>query len=285
MIKRDELRIRDPFIYTDKKQGCYYMYGTTALEDSSIRSMPSFSCYKSYDLESFEGPFEIFNGEKYGFWADRDYWAAELHEYNGRYYLFATFRSEQRCKGCQILTCDTPDGRFVPTSLLPVTPAEWNCLDGTLYVENGVPYMIFCHEFSQTVDGEICAVQLSDDLSSSVGEPRLLFRASQSPYSTEIHKDTGKLVTDGPFLWSEDGKVKMIWSTFYHGLYVILPAESDSLFGEWRHGEPLFDFSGGHAMFFDALDGRRMLSFHGPNILDRERALFYEYQRRGGALC
>lgn len=276
MIKREDLRIRDPFIYTDKKNGCYYMYGTTALDNGSIAARNSFSCYKSYDLENFEGPFEIFNGGNIDFWADRDFWAAELHEYNDRYYLFGTCRSECRFKGTQIFVSDAPDGRFFPTSEYPITPAEWKCLDGTFFVEDGKPYMVFCHEFSQTVDGEICAVQLNDELSAPIGDPVLLFRASQSPYSTETQPGTGKLVTDGPFLWNENGKVKLIWSTFYHGRYVILPAESDSLFGEWRHGRPLFDFNGGHAMLFEALAGKRMISLHRPNILDRERAFFEE---------
>ena len=33
MIKRQDLRIRDPFILTDFENKCYYMYGTTDLED------------------------------------------------------------------------------------------------------------------------------------------------------------------------------------------------------------------------------------------------------------
>ena len=36
MIKRQDLRIRDPFILTDKENGCYYMYGTTDLEEHSL---------------------------------------------------------------------------------------------------------------------------------------------------------------------------------------------------------------------------------------------------------
>ena len=29
------------------------------------------------------------------------------------------------------------------------------CLDGTLWVEDGKPYMIYCHEWVETVDGEM----------------------------------------------------------------------------------------------------------------------------------
>ena len=37
MLKRSDIRIRDPFIITDKENKCYYMYGTTALVDGSLR--------------------------------------------------------------------------------------------------------------------------------------------------------------------------------------------------------------------------------------------------------
>ena len=63
MLKREEIRIRDPFILTDKEAGCYYMYGTTNLHDGSLVAYPKFSVYKSYDLESFEEAKVIFDGE------------------------------------------------------------------------------------------------------------------------------------------------------------------------------------------------------------------------------
>ena len=56
MLKRSDIRIRDPFILTDKENGCYYMYGTTALLKGTIRALNSFAVYKSYDLENFEQP-------------------------------------------------------------------------------------------------------------------------------------------------------------------------------------------------------------------------------------
>ncbi len=54
MKKREEIRIRDPFIVTDRENGCYYMYGTTDLEQGSLRARNTFTVYKSYDLENFD---------------------------------------------------------------------------------------------------------------------------------------------------------------------------------------------------------------------------------------
>lgn len=277
MLKREEIRIRDPFIFTDGEAGCYYMYGTTDLEDGTLHARPRFSVYKSRDLELFEGPKVIFDGEKYGFYADRDFWAAEVHKWGGRYYLFGSCKAEGKCRATEIFVSDTPEGEFVPVSDHPKTPAEWECLDGTFFVEDGRPYIVFSHEWVQIGNGEIWASELSSDLSYTVGEPFLLFRASDNPSVSELEAGSGNYVTDGPFLYREGERLKMIWSSFYEGRYLVLEAESDSLLGEWRHGGSRFDFDGGHAMIFTTLEGERMIALHSPNTAGEERAQFYRF--------
>ena len=275
MLKREDIRIRDPYILPDHEQKCYYMYGTTALEIGSLDAKNTFSVYRSTDLENFEGPKVIFDGDKIGFWADRDFWAPEVHKYNGKYYLFGSCKSEDRCRATQIFVCDTPDGTFVPLTEDPITPKDWDCLDGTFWVENGTPYIVFSHEWTQVGDGEIWAMPLTDDLKQPAGEPFLLFRASENPEVSPLQDDA--YVTDGPFLYTEDGKLVMIWSSFYRGRYLVLQATSTSIDGKWTHGGSRFDFDGGHAMLFERFDGKRMISLHSPNKPTYERAFFYEY--------
>lgn len=276
MLKREDIRIRDPFILTDHKNGCYYMYGTTDLKTGSLEAYPRFSVYKSYDLESFEEAKVIFDKESHGFWADSDFWAAEVHEYNGRYYLFGSCKAEGECRTTEIFVSDTPDGEYVPVSRKNITPEGWECLDGTLFVDDGRPYMIFSHEWVQVCDGEIWAVELSEDLSRAVGDPFMLFRASDNPNVSTLDGREGCYVTDGPFLYREGGRIRMIWSSFFGGRYLVLEAESDTLRGEWHHGGSRYDFDGGHAMIFTTLDGKRMISLHAPNTAGSERATFYE---------
>ena len=276
MIKRENLRIRDPFILTDSQVGCYYMYGTIDLKPSGLHTFPVFSVCKTYDLENFEEPKVIFDGSKNYFWADSDYWAPEVHLYNGKYYLFGSCKTKGKCRATHIFVCDTPDGEFQPVSEHPITPQNWECLDGTLFVENNTPYIVFCHEWGQAKDGEIWAMPLFHDLSCATGDPFLLFKASENPNVTELRSGTGNYVTDGPFLYREGKKVKMIWSSFYNGRYLVLDAESDSIRGKWRHGGSRFDFDGGHAMVFTSLEGKRTIALHAPNKVDLERAVFYE---------
>ncbi len=277
MLKREDIRIRDPFIYTDTANGCYYMYGTTDLIQGSYNTKNIFSVYRSCDLECFDEPKVIFDGSKNNFWADKCFWASELHKYKDKFYLFGSCIADGKCRGTHIFVCDTPDGEFAPLSDEPVTPRAWECLDGTFWVEDGVPYMVFCHEWVQVGDGEICAVQLSDDLTHPVGEPFLLFCASENPYVDERGKNGGIYITDGPFIYSENGKLNMIWSSFHKGNYTVLLAQSESIRGKWAHTKTELDFDCGHAMIFKRLDGERMISMHYPNKTDKERALFRKY--------
>ena len=279
MLKREEIRIRDPFILPDRNSGCYYMYGTTALKNGSIGAADTFSVYRSTDLEHFSEPRVIFRGSDVGFWADRDFWAPEVHFYNGKYYLFGSCKADGKCRGTHIVVCDTPDGTFVPLSDTPITPADWECLDGTFWIENGTPYIVFSHEWLQVKDGEIWAMPLLPDLTAPAGEPFLLFRASDDPAVTEHHVGSGNYVTDGPFLFRENEKLRMIWSSFHDNRYLVLEAESESgtLRGPWRHLGSRFPFDGGHAMLFETLDGTRMISLHSPNQAGAERALFLPY--------
>ena len=277
MLKREDIRIRDPFIYTDFENQCYYMYGTTDLVKDCVDARNTFSVYRSTDLENFEEPKVIFDGNKYGFWADRDFWAPEVHKYKGKYYLFGSCKADNRHRATHIFVCDTPDGDFVPLTEAPITPSDWECLDGTFYVENDIPYIVFSHEWTQVKDGEIWAMPLSQDLRQPTGNPFLLFRASDNPHVSELNGHPDAYVTDGPFLYCENGKLNMIWSSFYENRYLVLHAWSNSLTGEWHHQGSTFDFDGGHAMLFHKLNGERMISLHSPNVANMERAIFIHY--------
>ena len=192
-MKASEINIRDPFILLDN--GKYYLYGSRGPE--AWGECTGLDVYVSDDLETWSEPHEVFSRFE-GFWADKNYWAPEVHKHKGEYYMLVSFKSDDRERGTQILKASSPMGPFLPHSDGPVTPAEWSCLDGTLYIEDGIPYMIFCHEWTQIYDGEMCLVELSDDLTRAVGEPKTLFKASDMP--SVRNKVENGYVTDGPFL-------------------------------------------------------------------------------------
>lgn len=161
-----ELRMRDPFIFTDRERGLYFLYGTnTDVADGAANIDPYFDFYVSEDLETFYGPYMAFKPPK-GYWGVKHYWAPEVHAYRGKYYMFASFKGgigEDR--GTAVLIADRPEGPFVPLSDGHVTLKGHECLDGTLLIDGGRPYIAFCHEWTELYYGKIKALPMKDDLS------------------------------------------------------------------------------------------------------------------------
>ncbi len=280
-----DINIRDPFVLVH--EGKYYLYGTRGA--TCWGPADGFDVYVSEDMTNWSGPREIFHNDG-SFWADRNYWAPEVHLYNGAFYMFASFKAEGVHRGTAILRAESPMGPFVPHSEGCVTPAQWECLDGTLYVSpEGTPYMVFCHEWVQAGDGEICAMQLTGDLRAAAGEPWLLFRASEAPWCKVMRHSSGVegCVTDGPFFWrTTDGTLLCLWASFSQGGYTEAVAVSDSgdLTGRFTQAEPLFMNDGGHGMVFRALDGQLYLALHSPNEHLKERPCFHPIEDTGSRL-
>ncbi len=285
-MKNDEMILRDPFVLVEN--GKYYLYGTRSL--TCWGEADGFDAYVGTDLENWEGPYEVFR-KTAGFPYDKNYWAPEVHKYNGAFYMFATFNTvKEDMKGTLILKADNPLGPFVPHSEGKITPEGWNCLDGTFYLgPDGTPYMIFSHEWVDIFDGEICAVKLSVNLKRAEGEPFTLFKASSAkPWVKSIthRRYPGKeiFVTDGPFAYRDkDGKLFILWSSFGEKGYVEALAFSDNgdVTGNWKHcEEPLFAENGGHGMLFKTLNGELMLTLHHPNENYHEHPVFMEVGER-----
>ena len=287
-IHKKDFRVRDPFIVCEN--GKYYLVHSNG-RGVSVRV--------SEDLEYFSEPIPVFTPPE-GFWADRDFWAPEIHRYKGKWYLFLSLKSESRCRATQIFVsdrfCPEEGMNFVPVSDAPATPADWECLDGTLYEENGIPYMVFCHEWLQVGDGEICAMPLRADLSAPAGDPKLLFRASEAAWVlpawySDLNGRDDNLVTDGPFLHKmKNGALAMLWSSGGFpapGLprrYVLAAAISDSgsIHGPWRQTHPLlFTEDGGHGMIFEDLCGQKRLCLHAPNSVSEHLTLFVLQEQDG----
>nr|MCR5040729.1 family 43 glycosylhydrolase [Clostridia bacterium] len=138
-MKNSDINIRDPFVLV--RDDAYYLYGTRAADFG--RQTGGFDVYTSSDLENWSGPKQCFDSAAFGMNREVN-WAPEVHEYGGAYYMFATFTKENGLRGTYILRSDSPEGPFAPHSAGAVTPCDWECLDGTLYVEDGRPYIVFC---------------------------------------------------------------------------------------------------------------------------------------------
>jgi len=112
----------------------YYLYGTT---DANCWDGPAvgFDAYFSADLRQWEGPLAVFRPAP-DFWSDQNFWAPEVHRWRGRYFMLASFKAADVCRGTQILVADNPLGPFRSHSDGPVTPRAWECLGGTLFIDD-----------------------------------------------------------------------------------------------------------------------------------------------------
>lgn len=280
-MKKSDIQIRDPYILSLPSEGRYLLFGTT---DNNAWSGPGtgFDCYESRDLESWSGPIPAFRPPQ-GFWSNSNFWAPECHPWKGRYYLFASFAKDERQRGTQILEADSPEGPYRLHSDGPVTPRDWECLDGTLFVDElGQPWMVFCHEWVQIVDGEMCAIPLTADLRAAAGKPTLLFRASAAKWAMPMQgrSRSGNYVTDGPFLHRlPSGALLMLWSTIGYEGYAMGYAVSGggSVLGPWRQSDaPIYGRDGGHGMLFRDFDNRLWMTLHHPNKTPNERPMWLE---------
>lgn len=289
-MKLSEINLRDPFILTYESK--YYMYGSrvgTPYEGCTWGDQTGFDVYESSDMENWSEPKCVFEKND-GFWGEYHFWAPEVHFYNGKFYLIATFKAKGKCRGTHILVCDTPNGIFTPVSALPVTPLESECLDGTLYVDKkGVPHLVYCHEWLQIDNGTVCEVALADDLSRAISEPKVLWSAKDYPNVKAIRKNGTGFVTDGPFFYRcENGDLVCIWSTHDKDTgYVELISKSSNgdIDGSWTLLDtPLFDKDGGHGMIFRDLTGNLRFVMHNPNTILLERPVITRLYDENGNL-
>lgn len=213
-------------------------------------------------------------------------WAAELHRYNGKYYYFATFTNRDvkiglvrgnviERRACHVLVSDKPEGPYVPMADKTYLPADRPTLDGTFWVDkDGKPYMVFCGEWLSNWNGTMEKIRLKDDLSGSIGQPKVLFRAHDSPWSREEEDGVVKpnKVTDGPFLFrTATGRLGMIWTSWVYSTYTqgVAYSESGTLDGPWiQEKDPITPPDFGHGMLFKTLDGKWMMSVHSHKSVD-----------------
>ncbi len=284
-IQVDGMFARDPYIYVDEESKHYYMH---------LNDRRKIGLYKSPDLISWARVGTTFEAPA-DFWGTRDFWAPDTYYYNGKYYVFASFSNpETKMKGTSALVSEKLEGPYKPLVNQPITPADWRCLDGYLYVDDvSQPWLLFCRAFHSVPDGvgRIYAQKLSADLKTALGDPILLLKASEAPWAGTItFNGVRGYVTDSPFIYrAKNGELLMLWSSFAKSpsRYVIGVARSSNgkLDGEWiQDKEPLnkeID-GGGHAMIFTDLEGKLRIAYHAPN--KNARPKFYWLEEDNGQL-
>jgi len=269
-IPLDSIILSDPFVLADRNTNMYYMTGTGGM------------LWKSKDLKLWDGPFKVTETDPNSWMGPKPMiWAAEIHPYKGKYYYFATFTNRNikidsvkgnviERRACHVLVSEHPDGPYVPMKDSIYLPAGKPTLDGTFWVDtDGKPYMVYCYEWLQNWNGTIEKIELKPDLSGTIGTGKVLFHASDSPWSRE--KDENGMVvpnkvTDGPYMFrTATGRLGIIWTSWVYDVYTqgVAYSESGTLDGPWiQDKDPITPPNYGHGMLFLTLQGKFLLLLH-----------------------
>ena len=269
-IPLDSIVLSDPFILADSTTNMYYMTGTGGM------------LWKSKDMKLWDGPYKVTKTDPNSWMGPKPMiWAAEIHSFKNKYYYFATFTNRSvkidtvkgnaiERRACHILVSDNPDGPYVPMKDSTYLPADKPTLDATLWIDkDGKPYMVYCYEWLQNWNGTIEKIELKPDLSGTIGTGKVLFRASDAPWSREKDdkgKDRPNKVTDGPYLFkTQTGRLGMIWTSWIYDVYTqgVAYSKSSNLDGPWiQEQSPITPPNYGHGMLFRTLNGKLLMCIH-----------------------
>ena len=183
-------------------------------------------------------------------------------------------------RSCQMFVSDKLEGPYKPiVADRPLLRADQPALDATFCDDEwGAGYMIYGHEWIQNWDGTVQIIRLSDDFSEQVGEPFVMFTASQNPWSSGVDSLGNKSfnpVMDAPFLFdTEGGKLGMLFSTYIDDEDSVGVAYSTmyGLNGPWEiEPEPLLRDNHGHPMMFKDFDGTLVMAVHKDTVINNRR--------------
>ena len=287
---------RDPSILADADSRTYYLY--TSIANGAVVS------YRSKDLVNWEGP-------GYPFRVLPESWAnpaeglrdPEVHAYRGKYYLFATLSNSEKVirkppeswrvnsmQGVQLFVGESPEGPFaaVPASAnKPYTPQEFVALDGTLFVDGDLAYLVYVHDWTQVVDANIEAIHLKADLTAPAEDALYLSKASDALWlqqQTAASRDPRYYVASGPSLYrTRNGSLLMIWSGLRNGKSAVALARSltGEVRGPWRQSAMLLMDDSAQGTIFKTFDGRLMMVVHQPGQGAARRARLVELEDTG----
>lgn len=268
----DSMNIANPFIYLDKKNLIYYMTGDGG------------HVWTSKNLRQWTGPYNVLQlNEEQWMGTSPIITAPEIHYHKGKYYYVATFTCEDVTidkvdgkdiprRSCQLLVADSIQGPYSPViSETPLLRADRACCGATFITdEYDTGFLIFSHDYIQSREGSTEIIMLTKDLSQQIGEPYIMFSASENPWSgkSDINgKREWSPLMDGAFLFDTEGMELGIFFTTEIGgataLGVAYTEKNHGLNGPWHiEPEPMLTGGYGQAMLFNDFDGSLVMVLH-----------------------
>lgn len=249
-----DVGLADPAVMK-ASDGRYYMVNTFG-----------FTIHSSDDLVNWkvEG-----SAHPAGSWGVADFWAPEMIEYDGRFYLFYSAERREGGKRIGVAVSDRPTGGFVDLGR-PLFDFGYPVIDAHPFVDDDGRIYLFFAKDQVSIGGRheshIYGVELAQDMISVIGEPVLLSRPEQ-PWE---FRSGSRVWNEGPWVIKHDGTYYLMFSAncFCGRDYSVGYATADAPLGPYvkyednpilSRGSWLTDISGpGHHSVIASPDGSEL---------------------------
>ncbi|GAB3020256.1 glycoside hydrolase family 43 protein [Niabella terrae] len=225
--------------------GQYYMYGTGG------GAKKGFSAYRSRDLVNWESVGQVYYGNNENGWGLGDYWAPEVYERQGKYYMFYSAQwkvnpnQEQENFKIGVAVADQPTGPFIDLHNRPIFDPGYPIIDANLWFEpDGRTFMYYsrcCYKhpvesevaswarekgwYQEIEESWVYGVEIKPDFSGVIGEPVLLLRPPvkmddrQSEWESRsvTSREVNRRWTEGSFIFKNKDRYYMMYSANFFG--------------------------------------------------------------------
>lgn len=243
------VKFGDPYVLHTKDK--YYMYGTGGVARNG------FAAYSSTDLVHWNDEGQVFYAGNRNGWSDSTaawdgaYWAPEVYEYNGKYYMFYSAQwkhnpgKELENFRIGVAVADSPTGPFIDLANKPVFDPGYPVIDANvLFDASGKIYLYYSRCcYKHPVESEVAAwakqkgwfdtieeswvygVELKPDFSGVIGEPVLQLRPpvkmndKQADWESRsvTSKEVNRRWTEGSVIFKKGNTYYMMYSANYFG--------------------------------------------------------------------
>ena len=190
--------------------------GTTCSARTS--SNEGFKCWESTDLVHWTPKGWAYQ-ETEDSWAKSHYWAPEVKEYRGKFYMTYSAMPKESSQPRLLIALavsDKPEGPYKDLHA-PWFDFGYSAIDGHIFVDDdGKPYLYFSRNGVQDgySFGIIYGVALADDLSKPLGEAVKLMEADQ-PWEKINYAENR--CNEGAFVLKHNGRYYMTYSANHTG--------------------------------------------------------------------
>lgn len=234
----------DPYVFYEEGKG-YFMYGTGG------GAKQGFAAYSSPDLVNWKFEGQVYYGKNENGWGTGDYWAPEVYQVNGKYYMFYSAQwghnpgNELENFRIGVAVADKPTGPFVDLSKKPVFDPGYPIIDANVFFdEDGKFYLYYsrcCYKnpvksevaawakskgwFTEIEESWVYGVELKNDFTGVIGEPKIMLRPPVSMKDKQAEwesrsvtsKEVNRRWTEGSVAFKKEGTYYMMYSANYFG--------------------------------------------------------------------